>query len=374
MAETIGKIIKYLRKERNWTQKELAERIGVTTQAISKWESEAGLPDISQIVPLASVFGVSADVLFGISQNNEDEEAIKIIKEARAYCRSEANLENCRLWRNRLLEGLKYYPTNTKLLMECLESGICLSYPANEMYDKENGKDIYLETVKHAKLVEKYSRNINDIMRANMITVLLHSAYGDFETANEQAKKFPTRCDMTDNCMKSYIAESEKEYNNQIVYLQADLFYHLEALLDILSRMGAAYYKTKDYDLSEEVFLIALNAINSICGTDNLLPFHRRDSGDIYTLLAQVYLAEGDTEKALDMLERTAEYDLNEPENYDKSQTSTFNKVLLPYKTGKEKTLNQLLLRLSNPAFDRLKESERYIRLINRIKSVQGEI
>lgn len=374
MAETIGKIIKYLRKERNWTQKELAERIGVTTQAISKWESEAGLPDISQIVPLASVFGVSADVLFGISQNNEDEEAIKIIKEARAYCRSEANLENCRLWRNRLLEGLKYYPTNTKLLMECLESGICLSYPANEMYDKENGKDIYLETVKHAKLVEKYSRNINDIMRANMITVLLHSAYGDFETANEQAKKFPTRCDMTDNCMKSYIAESEKEYNNQIVYLQSDLFYHLEALLDILSRMGAAYYKTKDYDLSEEVFLIALNAINSICGTDNLPPFHRRNSGDIYTLLAQVYLAEGDTEKALDMLERTAEYDLNEPENYDELQTPTFNKDHLPYKTGKEKTLNQLLLRLSNPAFDRLKESERYIRLINRIKSVQGEI
>ena len=374
MAETIGKIIKYLRKERNWTQEELAERLGVTSQAVSKWESEAGLPDISQIVPLASAFGVSADVLFGISQNNEDEEAIKIIKEARNFCCSEANLKNCRLWRSRLLEGLKHYHTNTKLLMECLESGICLSYPANEMYDKENGKDIYLETVKHAKLIEKYSRDINDIMRANMITVLLHSAYGDFETANEQAKKFPTRCDITDNCMRSYIAESEKDYHNQIVYLQADLYYHLEALLDILSRMGAAYYKTKDYDLSEEVFLTALNVISSICGTDNLPPFHRRNSGDIYTLLAQVYLAEGDTEKALYMLERTAEYDLNEPENYDELQTSTFNKVHLPYKTGKEKTLNQILLRLSNPAFDRLKESERYIRLINHIKFVQGEI
>ena len=174
--------------------------------------------------------------------------------------------------------------------------------------------------------------------------------------------------------MRSYIAESEKEYHNQIVYLQADLYYHLEALLDILSRMGAAYYKIKDYCLSEEVFLTALNVISSICGTDNLPPFHRRDSGDIYTLLAQVYLAEGDTEKALDMLERTAEYDLNEQEFYDILQTPAFNKIHLPYTTGKEKTLNQLLLRLSNPAFDRLKESERYIRLINRIKFVQGEI
>ena len=55
MAETMGQIIKRLRKERNFTQEELAEQLGVTFQAVSKWENDTGMPDISQVVPLASV-------------------------------------------------------------------------------------------------------------------------------------------------------------------------------------------------------------------------------------------------------------------------------------------------------------------------------
>ena len=55
-----------MRKERNLTQEELAEQLGVTFQAVSKWENDTGLPDISQVIPLATVFNVSTDVLFGI--------------------------------------------------------------------------------------------------------------------------------------------------------------------------------------------------------------------------------------------------------------------------------------------------------------------
>lgn len=61
MAMTMGQIIKKLRKGRGFTQEELAERLGVTYQAISKWENDSGLPDISQIVPLATIFNVSTD-------------------------------------------------------------------------------------------------------------------------------------------------------------------------------------------------------------------------------------------------------------------------------------------------------------------------
>jgi|GEM_PF-3638723 Predicted transcriptional regulators len=63
---TIGQMIKKLRKERNLTQEQLAEQINVTFQAISKWENETGMPDISQIVPLANAFSVSTDTLFGL--------------------------------------------------------------------------------------------------------------------------------------------------------------------------------------------------------------------------------------------------------------------------------------------------------------------
>ncbi len=66
MKESMRQIIRRLRKERGFTQEELAEQLNITYQAVSRWENETGLPDISQVVPLANVLGVTADVLFGM--------------------------------------------------------------------------------------------------------------------------------------------------------------------------------------------------------------------------------------------------------------------------------------------------------------------
>ena len=74
MSQTMGRIIKYLRKKNGFTQEELAEILGVTYQAVSKWENDTGMPDISQIVPLASIFKVSTDTLFGIADTTEEDE------------------------------------------------------------------------------------------------------------------------------------------------------------------------------------------------------------------------------------------------------------------------------------------------------------
>ena len=79
MLRTVGSTIRQLRKNKNLTQEELAEAINVTPQAISKWENNIGLPDISQIIPLATFFGVSADVILGISDNNRNEEINEIL-------------------------------------------------------------------------------------------------------------------------------------------------------------------------------------------------------------------------------------------------------------------------------------------------------
>ena len=48
MKETMGQIIRRLRKERNLTQDELAEQLGVTFQAISKWEQGNGYPEMEK--------------------------------------------------------------------------------------------------------------------------------------------------------------------------------------------------------------------------------------------------------------------------------------------------------------------------------------
>lgn len=75
---SIGKTIKFYRKEKNLTQGELAELIGVSAQAISKWETDAGMPDISQIVPLARVLDISTDRLLGMTDSNFEKEASQI--------------------------------------------------------------------------------------------------------------------------------------------------------------------------------------------------------------------------------------------------------------------------------------------------------
>lgn len=119
MPHTIGQVIKKLRKERNLTQEELAEQINITSQAVSKWENETGLPDISQIVPLASVFGVSTDVLLGVEGTTADDEAYKIIE--RAYAKKEyGKLETYLIAYDELIEGLKKYPNNMVLLNNCM--------------------------------------------------------------------------------------------------------------------------------------------------------------------------------------------------------------------------------------------------------------
>ena len=63
MDMTIGKRIALLRKEKGLTQEELANHMGVSPQAVSKWENDQTCPDISALPKLARLFGVTVDEL-----------------------------------------------------------------------------------------------------------------------------------------------------------------------------------------------------------------------------------------------------------------------------------------------------------------------
>ena len=60
---TLGEKIKELRKKANISQEELAEKIGVSRQAVTKWESDAGLPDLENLKSIATLFNISIDEL-----------------------------------------------------------------------------------------------------------------------------------------------------------------------------------------------------------------------------------------------------------------------------------------------------------------------
>lgn len=63
MNETIGNRISKYRKEKGMTQEELAAKLGVSSQAVSKWENDASCPDISLLPQLCRIFGISTDEL-----------------------------------------------------------------------------------------------------------------------------------------------------------------------------------------------------------------------------------------------------------------------------------------------------------------------
>ena len=68
-----GAVIKELREKNGLTQAELAERLGVSDKAISKWETGKGYPDISLLQPIAQTFGVSiTELMSGNSINNKN--------------------------------------------------------------------------------------------------------------------------------------------------------------------------------------------------------------------------------------------------------------------------------------------------------------
>lgn len=85
MELKIGENIKRLRRNKGITQEQLAEFMGVSCVAVSKWENSNTYPDVSAIIPLARVFGVSIDELMDMQLrfDQKKREATELITNAR---------------------------------------------------------------------------------------------------------------------------------------------------------------------------------------------------------------------------------------------------------------------------------------------------
>ena len=84
---TIGVNIKRLRQNKGLTQEKLGEVLGISGQAVSKWESGAALPDITILPELADYFGISIDELMGYKLNalTYKEQFVKFMQIGRAH-------------------------------------------------------------------------------------------------------------------------------------------------------------------------------------------------------------------------------------------------------------------------------------------------
>lgn len=99
MDLNLGSVIKRLRIEHSITQEELAEYLGISFQAVSKWETGNTLPDITLLPKLAAFFGVKIDELFSI--NHEDE-----LERIDTMLQREAMTDQNYSYAKRILEGI----------------------------------------------------------------------------------------------------------------------------------------------------------------------------------------------------------------------------------------------------------------------------
>lgn len=121
MQLDLGNKIRILRRHDGRTQEDLANVLGVTSQAVSRWESGGSYPDMNLIPSIANYFGITIDELFGYENQREQKINILVaqIEEMKRQNRGiDVNITECiALARNALVE----FPGNEKLML-CLAS------------------------------------------------------------------------------------------------------------------------------------------------------------------------------------------------------------------------------------------------------------
>ena len=156
MKLNIGENIKRLRKEREITQEEFAEVLGVSCQSVSRWENNLCYPDIELIPTIATFFGLSTDKLMGIDDAAEKAAVDRYLNDFQAAI-SVGNVEECiRVARAGVAEFPNNYPLLNKLMYALFLAG---SDDGDIPNWKENQAKYDAEIVALGERIMKYCSN-----------------------------------------------------------------------------------------------------------------------------------------------------------------------------------------------------------------------
>ena len=244
MELKIGDKLKILRQSRALTQEAVAAHIGISYQAISKWERGDGYPDITMLPALANYFGVSVDELIGmdeISSANKLDEINQKWQENRAMGKHK---ENVSLMRN----ALKLYPNNALMLIQLSASLERLDGTESEK------KDFLKESIMLQEQILKYCDD-SEIRGAALFNISdAYYRYGDYDKAVEYASKLPNLYKtretalvrvLNDNVEKNRVSKSAIE---PLAWL---LSYHLTTISET---ENDARYKNKIIKILDVLF------------------------------------------------------------------------------------------------------------------------
>lgn len=177
----ISENIKKLRKQKNITQEELSNYIGVSFQAISKWERGEGYPDITLLPTIVNFFNVTIDELFGMDLIRNQQYLGDVFKKEHEYVSESKYKEAIKLLR----ETIKMFPNNYGLLSEL---AIVLSF---DYASKDNTRESLIEAVSLCECV--LTNSTNEKIRSTTRTTLcfLYKSLGEQEKALSLAKTLP---------------------------------------------------------------------------------------------------------------------------------------------------------------------------------------
>ena len=359
MSETMGQIIRRLRKERNLTQEELAEQLNVTFQAVSRWENGTGMPDISQIVPLARVFGVSTDVLFGIYDTDAVADKESILDE---YDRIGEPLESYAY----MMKVLEQYPGDTDFLRYALHDGsviLCCKLT-------DNPQSVIAECERIARILINNSNDYDSIATAHKCLADIYNSMGQYDHAKEHTDKLPDSIMMRSKGIRNY----NMEIGNikEAMSWDSSMFFRLlkhEFTFAILE-LGRNYYWEGQYEDAATCFKALLDMIQALFGG---YPPFLAFLDEPVVWLARTYLKRNQTEKALDTLEMLPEFAEQQKQIVIGEEISD-HPLIKPLECrymslyDKDALRRDCLDSLKNDAFDPIREDVRFTEILQKLE------
>lgn len=160
----IGKRIQHLRREKGLTQEQIAAALGVTSAAVSKWETNAALPDIGMLCPLARLLGITVDVLLDFRPALAMEEINGLLADRRKLFegnKANEGVEACEAL-------LREYPND--LHLKCAVAGLYVMY-----MNAGGGEEWARSQAEKAVCLLEQSRNSGDAsLAANSRSMLVN--------------------------------------------------------------------------------------------------------------------------------------------------------------------------------------------------------
>ena len=324
MQLDLGQKIRELRRRDGRTQENLAEALGVTSQAVSRWEANGGYPDMEMIPSIANYFGVSIDELFGYDNERSkkiDELATKIDQMNIQNNGVDINIDECiSLARNALIE----FPGNEKIML-CLASVLYnagyVRYGEYHLSDAD-GYDIldvekhrtYSEWKEAISLYEKLLKTMEDGKARHRVIRELTQLYlntGEHARALEIIESTPNIYGSRE-FLKTKAVDGKKRAE---AYGEG-LLKTARACSELI--VSSVLANEKNMSVADKVQSLrgAIEILNIVC-TDGNCGLHHSYIARIYTLLSLYLWLDGKKDEAFEALDNS----LTQFQLYNKSCT-----------------------------------------------------